>query len=32
MTKLYERKHFKEMTYTGLLPSADQSQGYPLRP
>ena len=21
-TKLYERKHFKEMTYTGLLPSA----------
>ena len=21
-TELYERKHFKEMTYTGLLPSA----------
>jgi len=21
-TKLYERKHFKEMTYTGLLPNA----------
>jgi hypothetical protein len=20
--RLYERKHFKEMTYTGLLPSA----------
>lgn len=25
-TKLYERKHFKEMTYTGLLPNASGSK------
>jgi chromosome partitioning protein len=25
-TKLYERKHFKEMTYTGLLPTAGGSK------
>jgi hypothetical protein len=26
-TKLYERKHFKEMTYTGLLPNTTGPKG-----